>query len=134
MTHQPVALPLFAKSGYAAITSIIVILVVIVLVGIATSYLSLGNAMMSLGQSKGEGTRSLVESCIEDALLRYNKTNVLPTSITTPLGTCTLTIDIQTGSAATFTTSATLGNNSKSIQVSSTRTGSVAVVNWIQTN
>jgi hypothetical protein len=134
MTPQLLCQPASVKSGYAAIISIIVILAVIVTVGLAVTTLSIGNAQMSLGQSKGEGALSLVNSCIEDTLVKYNDTGLVPLSITTPLGSCTNTLDSSTPTSSTFTTSATVGNYSKSIQVAANRTTSVNVVNWIQTN
>lgn len=122
------------KSGFAAITSILVILVVLVLIGISTSYLGIGNAQMSLGQSRGEHTLQLVESCVEDALLYYNNSGTIPSSRTTPQGSCTLTVNSSDATNVNFTTTATLNPNSHSIQVSATRVSNVTVVNWTQIN
>ncbi|MEI8232433.1 MAG: hypothetical protein WCG44_01680 [bacterium] len=134
MTQPQAVLPAYAKGGYAAIISILVVLVVIVLVGIATSLLSIGNAQMSLGQSKSENDLALVESCIEDALLYYNNNSTIPASRTNPLGTCSITLDSSTATSVTFTTVGTTGSYTRSVQVSANRVGSVAVVNWIQIN
>lgn len=134
MTQPQAVLPHYARSGYAAITSVIVILVAIILVGIATSTLSIGNAQMSLGQSKSEETVSLVESCIEDVLLYYNKQGTIPLSRTTPLGTCTITVDSSTATSSTFTTTGSISPHTRSVQVTANRIGSVTVVNWMQTN
>lgn len=134
MTRPQVALPHYVKNGYAAITSIIVILAVIVLVGIATSLLSIGNAQMGLGQSKSESTLALVESCIEYALLNYNNNGTVPTTSTTPLGSCTIVVDSTTATSATFTTTASISPYTKSIQVVANRINSVTVVNWVQIN
>lgn len=134
MTQPRAVLPRYARSGYAAITSIIVILAVVVIVGITTSILSIGNAQMSLGQSNSEASLSLVESCIEDALLVYNRTGSIPTSRATPLGTCAITIDNSTATSTTFTTTGTIGIYTRNIQVVADRIGSVAVANWVQIN
>lgn len=134
MTQPQAVLPHYAKSGYAAITSVIIILVVIVLVGLATSLLSIGNAQMSLGQSKSEQALALVESCIEDTLLYYNTNNTIPASRTNPLGTCSIILNSSTATSATFTTTGTIGSYTKSAQVNANRISNVSVVNWIQTN
>ena len=134
MTQQHPVPPASVKGGYAAIISIIVILAVIVTVGLAVTTLSIGNAQMSLGQSKGEGNLSIVESCIEDALLSYNNTSVVPTSVTLPIGTCTITLDSSTPTSSTFTTTSTSSNYSRSIEVTADRTTGVSIVNWIQAN
>lgn len=134
MTQQLLVPQASVKSGYAAIISIIVILAVIVTVGLAVTTLSIGNAQMSLGQSKGEDNLSIVESCIEDALLTYNNTGLVPTSITLPNGTCTINLDSSTPTSSTFTTTSTFSNYSRSIQVTADRTTGVSIVNWIQTN
>jgi hypothetical protein len=134
MTQQHPVPRASVKKGYAAIISIIVILAVIVTVGLAVTTLSIGNAQMSLGQSKGEGNLSIVESCIEDALLTYNNTSLVPVSVTLPPGSCTITIDSSTPTSSTFTTSSTSSNYSRSIQVTADRTTNINIVNWIQTN
>lgn len=134
MTQQRLPQPVSVKSGYAAIISIIVILAVIVTVGIAVTTLSIGNAQMSLGQSKGEGSLSLVNSCIQDALLTYNNSGLPPSSVTLPIGTCTIVVDSSTPTSSTFTTTGTMSGYTKSIQVTANRTSSVSIVNWIQSN
>ncbi len=134
MTQQRLAQPASVKKGYAAIISIIVILAVIVTVGIAVTTLSIGNAQMSLGQSKGEGSLSLVNSCIQDALIAYNNSGLPPASVTLPIGTCTIVVDSSTPTSSTFTTTGTVAGYTKSIQVTANRTSLVSVVNWIQSN
>lgn len=134
MTRPQAVLPHYVKKGYAAITSVIVVLAVIVLVGIATSIMSIGNAQMSLGQSHSEEAIALVESCIEDALLYYNNNGTVPTTRTVPLGSCNITVDSTTATSATFTTTATIAPYTRSIQVLANRVGSVAVANWVQIN
>lgn len=130
---HPAQLP-SVKQGYAAIISILVIMGVIVTVGMSVSVMSISNAQMSLGQSKGEEALSLANSCIEDALLTYNNLGTVPSSITLPSGNCTLNTISQTANNITFSTSVNVNNYQKTVTVQADRTTSVSVVNWIENN
>lgn len=134
MIQSPVVAPQFVKKGYAAIISILVLIPIIIVIGLTTSRLGIGNAQMSLGDSKSTEVITLIESCINDALLSYNEQGSLPITISTPQGTCTLTINTTTSSGLTFTTIATISGYTHDIQVTAERGANVTVVNWTQIN
>lgn len=122
------------KSGYAAITSMLVVTAVLVMVGTGVSLLSIGNAQMSLGATQASGAHTLAESCIEEALLKLNLNSSIPTSVTTPQGTCTITLDSQSGTTYTFSVTAAQNNRTKKITVSASRTNAVGVISWQEIN
>lgn len=128
--------PHFTKNipGFAAISSIIVILALIVVIGIGVTSIALGNAQMSLGQTQGEQTLALVNACIEDAMLYYNNNSTIPLTRTLPGGSCTIVLDSSTSTSATFTTTATLNGHTRSVQVVANRTTTVSPASWVITN
>ena len=116
--------------GFAAISSVIIIGVIALSILVSTSLMSISESQMSLGLYFGENASRLVESCAEDCLLRLNKTNTLPTSITTPFGSCSLTINSQSGKNWDFTINATKNNYSKSIRIQAVRDQTITVNSW----
>ena len=126
--------PQNSASGFAAIITLLVVIVVVVLIGISVSLSSINNAQMGLGHTQSESNLSLADSCVEDALYKWNQTNVLPTSSISPLGTCTITQDSLIGNDITFTVLATSNNYTRTVQVVATRTTNVSVVSWKELN
>ncbi len=118
--------------GYIAITSVLVILAVVLIVGTSVSLLSINDIQSSLSSEKGEQTLALVEGCAEDALLRLNNNNAISASFTIPEGTCSVTGITNVGNNWTFTVSATILNYSKSVQISAVRSTTVQVTSWIE--
>ena len=118
--------------GYVALSSILIISTVILVIGISVSLLSISESQLSLGEKKNEETVDFVEGCVEDALLELNNSGSISSTKTLPEGTCSVTIDSQSGNDWTFTVSGTQDSHTKNIQVSATRDTSVTVTSWKQ--
>ena len=116
--------------GYIALSSILVISAVVLVIGISTSLLSVNDLLSSTSGKKGDETVDFVEACIEDALLRLNKDNTIPTTITLPVGDCSVTINSQVGNDWDFTVEATLDGFTRKIRVVATRSSSVTITSW----
>ncbi|MEI6690574.1 MAG: hypothetical protein WCL07_02375 [bacterium] len=123
-----------SAKGFAAIITLLVVLVIMVLIGMSVTLSSIGNAQMGLGYTKSENNLKLAETCIEDVLFKWNQTNILILSSTNPLGTCTITQDNLIGNQITFTVTSTSNNYTRNIQIVATRTTNVSVVSWKQIN
>ena len=119
-------------NGYVALSSILIISTVILVIGISVSLLSISESQLSLGEKKNEETVDFVEGCVEDALLELNNLGSISSTKTLPEGTCSVTIDSQSGNDWTFTVSGTQDSHTKNIQVSATRDTSVTVTSWKQ--
>ena len=119
-------------AGYVALSSILIISTVILVIGISVSLLSISESQLSLGEKKNEETVDFVEGCVEDALLELNNLGSISSTITLLEGTCSVTIDSQSGNDWTFTVSGTQDSHTKNIQVSATRDTSVTVTSWKQ--
>ena len=117
-------------AGYVALSSILVISVVILTIGISVSLLSISESQLSLAGKKKEETVDFVEGCVEDALLELNNGGSISSSLTLPEGTCSVTIDSQSGSDWTFTVTGSVDNYTKSIQVSANRGSTVTITSW----
>lgn len=120
------------KNGYIALTSVLVIAAVILIIVVATSLLAISEAQISLSDTRGSKTTDFVESCTEDALILLNENNALPSSISHPEGTCTIS-NVSTASTVwTFTVSATVETHTKAIEVVANRDGGISITSWTE--
>lgn len=118
------------KPGYVALASVLVIASVVLTIGVSVALLSISQAQISLAGKKSDESLDLVEGCVEEALLRLNEDNAIPSQIVLPAGSCSVTIDALSGVDWTFTTSGSLGGHSKSVQLTASREATVVVGSW----
>lgn len=116
--------------GYVAISSMLIISAVVLSIIVSVSLLSISEIQMALAGKERIESIGLVEACIEESLLQLNGTNALPSTITLPEGSCTVTINAQTGNNWTFTVSATQDAYTKSIQVTANRASVISLTSW----
>ncbi len=121
-----------SNQGFVAITSVLVVGVVMVMVGIGSVYNAINEAQSSLAENKKEIALGSVEACVQNALLYLNETNTLPASVALPTGSCSVTLNSNVGNAWTFTVTGSFGGYSKNIQVTVTRTTTIVVNNWLK--
>jgi len=120
------------KNGYIALSAVLVIMAVVLIIGTSVSLLSINDVQSALSSKKSEESLHLVEGCAEDALLRLNENNSIPLIIIIPEGSCSVTINSQTGNNWIFTIAGTVNNYKKSIQISAVRNSNVSVTSWIE--
>ena len=120
------------QTGYIAIASVLVIAAIVLIIGTSVLLLAVNDIQSALSNKKSDESLDLVESCVEDALLRLNEDNSIPATITLPDGSCFVTINSQVGTLWTFTVSGTFISHAKSIQVVADRTNTVTVNSWTQ--
>lgn len=120
------------ESGYIALASVLVISAVVLIVGTTVALLSINDIQSSLSSQKAEEVLGLVEGCAEDALLRLNNSNTIPSVLTIPQGSCSVVINSQVGANWTFTVSGTIGGYTKSAMVSAARGSTVSVTSWLE--
>lgn len=120
------------SKGYIAISTTLIVSVVVLAIAITTSFLSIGEAQSSLSLAKGEGVLALVEGCSEDALLRLRSdANYSGGSITRPEGVCSITQVSKVGTVYTFDISSTNTDYNHTIRIVVNRTGSgLTLVSW----
>jgi hypothetical protein len=118
------------QGGYIAVASMLVIGVVVLVVGTTVSLLAINDIQSALADKKGHEALDLVEGCAEDALLMLNENNSLPSTVVLPEGSCSVTINSQSGSTWIFTVSGTFEGYVKSIQVEAERSTTIVIRNW----
>ena len=116
--------------GYVAISTVIVVVAVLLIILTTTSLVAISEGQMSLSGKKADESSNLVEGCVEDALIRINKSNNLPTSLILPEGQCTVTIDSHVGNDWKFTISGSVDNYTKKVQVQASRGSVITITNW----
>lgn len=117
-------------TGFIAISSVLVIMVIVLVIGTTVSLLSVQGIQLSLSSKKSDEALSLVEGCVADALLRLNEQNQLPASVSLPEGSCIVTLNEQAGVTWDFTVSGSFNNYTKRIQITATRQSTVEVTGW----
>src|SRR3990172_7921242 len=118
------------NNGFIALTSLMVVTALVILIGISVSALSINDLQSSFAAFKNEELIDIGDACIEDALLKLNEDNSLPSSITLLGGSCTIAINSQVGSNWDFTVTASKEGYTKKIRVSANRTSTVAITSW----
>jgi hypothetical protein len=129
-TYQLINSSIRFRQGYIAITSVLVIAVVVLTIGVSISLLAINEVQTSLAGTKSEEAVSFVESCVEEALLELNNDNSISTEITLPEGTCSATINLVSGDEWTFTVIGSVDNYVKSVRVTANRSASLTVTSW----
>ena len=120
------------EKGYIAVTLILIVISVVFVIGTSVSVLSINDIQMSLANKNGLDALNIVEGCVENSLLNLNEDNNIPSSISLPEGTCSATINSQTGNDWEFTVQTTVNGYSKSAEYAATRGTSVFVTRWIE--
>lgn len=107
------------SGGYAAISIILLLLVVTISIASTYSLLSIGEGQSSLALTKGEETLNFVEGCVEDALQKAHDSASYNggSNITRPEGTCTISPITKVGNQWTFTVSTQATDYKRTIEI-----------------
>ncbi len=119
------------QSGYIALSSVLVTLALVILIGVSASLLSVNDLLSSISSKKSNEVVDLTEACVEDALLKLNEENTIGSSITLPQGTCSVTINSHIGNNWEFTVSTNKNSYYKSVRIVAGRGSSVTIVSWM---
>lgn len=120
------------NKGYIMLSSILVILAVVVVIGISTSLLSVNDLLSSNSGEKGEAALDFVESCAEDALLYLNENNSLPSSVTILSQSCNVNINSQVGNNWDFNVTGIIEGNARSFRIKVIRDSTLTVTSWTE--
>lgn len=120
------------QKGFVALASVLVVGSALVVIGLSVVLSAINEAQVGLATKQKEAVTAMIESCVGDALVRINKNNTLPGTITLPTGSCTVTINSQVGTNWTFTVTGSLNSYTKTVKISATRTSLVTVTSWLE--
>lgn len=116
------------KQGYMAILSIIVIFAIVVSVSMILATLTVSEGYMSLDSKNSYDANYLLNSCMEESLLRLNLDGVLPASVSIPPETiCQLEIEDINSTQYTYKISIVHKDFFKAIRVVAIRTDRVYI-------
>lgn len=81
------------RRGYIAFSSLLIISVVVLAIGISVSLLSISESQMGYSKRKGEEVLFFVEGCMEDALLKARDQSFSGGILNHPEGSCTIIVE-----------------------------------------
>ncbi|MEI6326749.1 MAG: hypothetical protein WCO78_01360 [Candidatus Roizmanbacteria bacterium] len=118
------------QKGFIALTSVLIVSVVVLSITITVIYLSIGQGQSALATYKGEEQLTFVEGCMEDALLKIKaNAGYSGGSITRPEGTCTITVS-QAVNVYTVTATGITTLYKRTIQTIATRGSNIIITSW----
>lgn len=115
------------RPGYIALTTVLVVGVVLLIIGFSVSLIAISEGQLALSGRRNETALNLTESCVQDALLQVRSTNALNTTIILPEGSCPLVVDSHVGTTWVFTVTGIFEGHTKKIQTTAVRGSTVSV-------
>jgi hypothetical protein len=105
------------KNGFIALSSILIISLIVTTIATTLAYLSIGEGQAALAQTKGEEALFLAEGCAEDALIKaWASSSYSGGTVSRPEGSCTIVIN-KVGSTWTITVTPTATQYQRKIEV-----------------
>lgn len=119
------------EKGYIALITILTVMAVSLAVALSVSYLSIGEAQISLSAKKGDEVRFFAEACAENGLLRFYRKPASYNGETLSImgGSCTITV-ANLGGSYRLTAFAQKGNYAKTIEVRFNFPGKIELLSW----
>lgn len=115
------------KNGYIALTVVVILFFLIMTIGIVSSFGSISKLQQTQSSTDNLTGTIDVESCAEEALLKLNLEDQLPSSFDMPEGTtCTVEVENQDGNEWTFAVS----NGVKNLRIIAVRSDQVYISSW----
>ncbi len=121
----------YVEKGYIALSTVLITLALVLLIGLSTSLLSINDLLSSYSGKNSNTTMDQAEACVEDVLLRLNEENTINTSVALPGGSCSVTINSHVGDVWDFTVSTSYEGYYKNIRVNAARGSTVAINSWL---
>ncbi|HWS49363.1 MAG TPA: hypothetical protein VN174_04915 [Candidatus Methanoperedens sp.] len=87
------------KRGMAAIITVVVLGAVMVMLGSMMILTSISDGQASLLETRVKSNQAVLDACAEESLLKLNANGVLPETVVTPLGNCSITTNSQVGTS-----------------------------------
>lgn len=117
------------QKGVAALLTVIIISSVVLVMGLSTSYLGLGELNLGFTEQKGSEALAAAEGCMEDALMLLRLDNSYSGgSLSLENGSCIISVS-STGSDRTLVSSATVFGFTRTIQTQVTISSNTILLN-----
>lgn len=102
----------FVRSGYIALTTVLVVMIVLLTFLISTQRITSGSLQSSLAGILGRETYAIAESCLEDTLIRLRRdSSYSGGTLNVSAGSCTITITDVSGTEKNITIVSSIQNS-----------------------
>jgi len=118
------------NKGMAAIITVIILGALMILIGGVMTLTSISEGQSTLSDNQTKKNQFVLDACGEEALVRINENNTLPSTIITSLGSCNMTLNSQIGSSWNFSLS-TNDIPSLGINIILNRGSTIAISSWL---
>ena len=118
------------KKGMAAIITVVILGAVMVLIGTTMTLTSISEGQATVSETKIKKNQTLLDACAEESLITINKNNTLPSTITTTLGLCDVTINFQVGTSWNFNLGTSGEMSSLESNIILNRGSTIAISRW----
>lgn len=85
------------NKGYVALTSVLVITVLIILVGTTVSLLGIDEGVSAISTKRSMETLNVATACTEEALLKVSESGQVPDFVYLPTADCASGLDVRSG-------------------------------------
>lgn len=85
------------KRGMAAMITVIVLGALMVMIGSVMVLTSISEGQAVLMETKVKKNQGVIDACTEESMLKINVNGTIGTTVVTPLGNCSVTINSQVG-------------------------------------
>lgn len=119
------------NQGMAAIITVIILGALMILIGSVMTLTSISEGQSTLSETKVKKNQALLDACAEEALIKINESNTLPSTIITNLGSCTAITNSQVGTNWNITLNTTGEMSSLGIKIDLDRGSNLSVSSWL---
>ncbi|MEI8067326.1 MAG: hypothetical protein WCG91_00045 [Candidatus Shapirobacteria bacterium] len=117
--------------GIAAIITVIILGSLMTMIGTVMILSSISKGQIILLDSQVKKNQNLLDACAEESLIKINRDNALPATISTTLGSCNLTLNSQVGTSWNFNIGTTGAMSPLNINVVLNRGSTISISSWL---
>lgn len=118
------------KNAYVAISTVLVVFALILAIAVTGTVGSVGYLQSTLASYRYTNASLVLESCVDDALIRINEDDALPSSALIETYICNYNVENHTGESWTFTVSTTVTGHARIARINATRSDKVYLNSW----
>lgn len=118
------------NKGMAAIITVIILGAVMVIIGTTMTLTSISEGQATVSETKVKKNQAILDACSEESLININENNTLPSTITTTLGSCNITVNSHIGTSWDFTLGTNGTMSSLKTNITLNRGSIIGISNW----
>ena len=119
-----------SQSGFVALITVLVIGASLLVVTLGLTLTSINTLQSSSAYQLSQSATAFAEGCVQESLLKLQRENTIPSSVSIKGQSCQVSVLAQTGNLWTFQVIATQSGYQKQIEVSANREGQISITSW----